>query len=426
MTQVVRIQLFILISYVAVNIALHSWALSFVPAPRVQLSAALHTIFVGYWLWVLRFAPAPKTRWILLDPRSTGAANIPMVATAFLLLPSASNELRLAAGIFTLGATAVLMFGSIRKPPAPGRGALSPIALPAAMAVIFITNPAPYSLGIGLFFAASIIAFMAARGLVQSIFNSAHAANLKAEAALAEARAEREARTRFLESASHDLGQPLQAARLFFDSAMRAPTEAARTTAAGKVEWALDTTQNQLAQMLDHLRLEAGAIAAKPSDVAIGPLLAHLAEVNAPAATAAGIALIAHPSTAHAAADPMLLERALANLIGNAVRHARARTIHLISQRTPGTIKLWVLDDGAGVPLADAARLFDDYFQGSDHGDSIRGGFGLGLASVRRISALLGGRCGHQPRRRGGSAFWLEIPATSPDAGHHAGLPHLR
>jgi signal transduction histidine kinase len=75
-------------------------------------------------------------------------------------------------------------------------------------------------------------------------------------------------------------------------------------------------------------------------------------------------------------------------------------------------VRLWVIDDGVGVAEADAGRLFDDYVQGSDHGDEIRGGFGLGLASARRMAGLMQGAVGLERRWRGGSAFWLELRAA--------------
>jgi signal transduction histidine kinase len=439
MVRAVSIQIFVLVSYLLVNLALHRWALAFAPLRNVLLSGGLHALFMLYWLWVLRFAGQPRQRWILLDPRSTGSANLPMIATIFLVLPYADDAMRLAVGIFALGATAVLMVGSIRRPPAPGIGPLSPLGMPVAMVVFNLASPGRYAIEVGVFFAAAIVALLAARTLVQTIVNNAHAANLKAEAALAEARSEREARTRFLESASHDLGQPLQAARLFFETAMRGRTESQRHAAAAKVEWALDSTQNQLAQMLEHLRLEAGAITPHLGSLALGPILAQLAGLHAPAASAAGVRIIVRKTGLIAFADPMLVERAVSNLIGNAVRHARARTIRIVAFPLPPPshqqmLRLWVLDDGVGIASADAAKLFDDYFQGSDHGDSIRGGFGLGLASVRRIAVLLGASAGHKPRKRCGSGFWIDLPqqqrladaaqvdTLAPDAK----LPHLR
>lgn len=66
------------------------------------------------------------------------------------------------------------------------------------------------------------------------------------------------------------------------------------------------------------------------------------------------------------------------------------------------------------VIAADLARqrasLFDDFVQG-DHRGEARGGFGLGLASARRMAALMQGEAGFNPRWRGGSAFFLELAA---------------
>ena len=76
-------------------------------------------------------------------------------------------------------------------------------------------------------------------------------------------------------------------------------------------------------------------------------------------------------------------------------------------------MRLWVIDDGVGIPEADAPRLFTDYVQGSNHGDEIRGGFGLGLASARRMAELMGAAVGLERKWTKGAAFWLELPAAS-------------
>ena len=110
--------------------------------------------------------------------------------------------------------------------------------------------------------------------------------------------------------------------------------------------------------------------------------------------------------------NPVLVERALSNLISNAIRHARARTILVGAKRHGTTVRLWVIDDGVGIVSADQATLFDPYIQGSDHDGEVRGGYGLGLASVRLMAELMQGRAGHEPRWRKGSAFFLELSAV--------------
>jgi signal transduction histidine kinase len=69
------------------------------------------------------------------------------------------------------------------------------------------------------------------------------------------------------------------------------------------------------------------------------------------------------------------------------------------------------------VAAADQPTLFEDYVQGSNHGDEIRGGFGLGLASARRMAELMGGQVGLEGKWLAGSAFWLELRAVDAKAG---------
>jgi len=109
-------------------------------------------------------------------------------------------------------------------------------------------------------------------------------------------------------------------------------------------------------------------------------------------------------------ADAEMAGRAISNFIHNAIHHAKCRRILVCARRRAGHIRIYVIDDGSGIANADAATLFEDYVQGSNHGDEIRGGFGLGLGSARRIARLLDGEAGHDSRWRAGSAFFLELP----------------
>lgn len=230
--------------------------------------------------------------------------------------------------------------------------------------------------------------------------------------ALGEARAGREAISRFLASASHDLGQPLQAARMFFDAAQRNPEGEKHDRALQNVEWAFGTMEQQLNGIMDFLRLESGSISPKPGSLAIGSVMARVAEMHEPAAQLAGAEIHVFTPALHAQADQAFAERAISNLIANAIRHAKASRIVIGARRRGKFLRIWVIDDGVGVPLADQPRLFEDYAQGSDHGDETRGGFGLGLGSARRLCEAMGGAAGFEPRWNKGSAFWLDLPAA--------------
>ena len=113
---------------------------------------------------------------------------------------------------------------------------------------------------------------------------------------------------------------------------------------------------------------------------------------------------------------PDLTERALSNLVDNARKHARCSRILLGARRVGARVRIWVIDDGVGIAEADLPHLFDDYVQGSNHDDEIRGGFGLGLASVQRMMALMSGTAGLDPRWRRGSAFYLDFAAVDESA----------
>lgn len=200
---------------------------------------------------------------------------------------------------------------------------------------------------------------------------------------------------------------------MFLDQAERNAPGPQRETSVARLHWALDATDRSLTQILDHLRLDAGEVKADLRSFAIGPLLAHLADFNEPHGEITATVITAMPSRLHVFADPALVERALGNFIGNALRHAAADRILIGARRHGNVVRIWVIDDGAGTAAADRATLFDDYVQGSDHGKTSRGGFGLGLAAVRRLAALMQGSAGVDPRWTRGSAFWLELPAHS-------------
>ncbi len=203
---------------------------------------------------------------------------------------------------------------------------------------------------------------------------------------------------------------------VMWTGAMRATDPALRARAARRVEWAFDATEDLLRRILNHLRLEAGAVEAQIAPFGVGVAMARAAEMNEPSARLAGVQLRVLPSRLTALGDAALAERVLGNLLGNALRHAKAGRVLMGARRRTGRVCVWVIDDGVGVAEADLARLFDDYVQGSDHGDEIRGGFGLGLASAQRMAAAMGGGVGLERKWRRGSAFWLELPVADAKA----------
>lgn len=106
----------------------------------------------------------------------------------------------------------------------------------------------------------------------------------------------------------------------------------------------------------------------------------------------------------------------MGNLIVNALTHSQGSRVLLAARRHGScAVRLWVVDDGVGVSRIDAKHVFDDYYRGSgEHGVAL-GGFGLGLASVRRVAALMDGVAGLDSRWRRGAASYIEFPIKAPE-----------
>ncbi len=390
------------------------WALGdALPPWRRDLILGLCAGYSAAWLFLLGLRVAQRRRqarraWRTHDRAIMWLGNLAVIAGFWLAMPYADDAMLLLVVFLAFGVVIVEALSTVERPPKVGGPSALPLAIPIATAVYFVVHWDRYSWVLIPYSLAYAYVALALRGLVQRAVDRAYAATL-------DVAAERDAKTRFLTSASHDLGQPLQAARLFFDDVMDARTKPEREAAARRVAWALDAAQDLLRRMLDHLKLEAGAITPKLRAVPVGSLIARMAEMHEPSARLAGVDIIALTSRLHAQADPDLVERALGNLVVNAIRHAKATRLLIGARRRGGRVRLWVIDDGVGIGEVDAARLFEDYVQGA-HGDEVRGGFGLGLASARRMAGLMDGAAGLEREWRGGSAFWLELPAADAKA----------
>ena len=226
---------------------------------------------------------------------------------------------------------------------------------------------------------------------------------------------ERDAKTKFIATASHDLGQPLQAAALFFDQSLRAADTMSRAKAIDGVHRAFASAEQLLAHMLNHLRLEADAVEPHLSRVKLAPLLERISAQYSPAATQAEMQMATASANVTLMLDPVLIDRALGNLVHNAITHSQGSRVLLVARRHgPAKIRLWVIDNGVGIGRTDARHIFDDYYQGVAPQSSVRTGFGLGLSSVRRIARIMGGDAELDPRWTKGSAFYLEFGCIEP------------
>jgi signal transduction histidine kinase len=410
-----RLQILAIAVAAASILFVHAWLGAIIPPRTLLVFDAIMGGFIAWWIvsigWLRatrRVVPDTPDAWYWHTSQVFWFGNAATISTFWLALPYGSEAMRLMVTMMCLAPVTVEVIGTIRPPkfgPRDFWSTVVPLGIPIGLCLWFAFSSDEFRVPVLLFLASFTAVMLLLREVVQGSVNEAWRAKQVAEAA-------RDARTRFLASASHDLGQPLQAARLFFDQAMANPVGPARDAAARGLNWAFDTTETLLGQMLDHLRLESGQMAVRIEALTLGPVIAQLAEIHEPAARLAHVDIIAVPTRLAVTADRALLDRALGNFVTNALRHAHARRLLIGARWTAGRVRIWVIDDGTGIPAADMARLFDDHFQGSNHGDEVRGGFGLGLASTRRLAELMHGSAGIDRRWTRGSAFWLELPAA--------------
>ena len=236
------------------------------------------------------------------------------------------------------------------------------------------------------------------------------------EAARARAEEANIDKTRFIAAASHDLLQPLHAARLFV-AALSERHVADELVA--KVDLGLSSVEALLDALLDIAKLDAGAIKPEPRAIPLGPLLKSLADAFAPLAERAGIELRMVPSKAWVRTDPALLRRVLQNYLSNAIRYGRGndrRPRALIGcRRIPTGIRIEVRDNGPGIAANQQTNIYQEFIRLKPASVGGERGLGLGLAIVDRIARMLDHPRGLVSAPGKGAAFTIDLPLAVAD-----------
>ncbi|PDT81273.1 PAS-domain containing protein [Sinorhizobium sp. BJ1] len=224
--------------------------------------------------------------------------------------------------------------------------------------------------------------------------------------ALADAERANSTRARFVAAASHDLLQPLSAAKLFVASAR---DEAENEHAGGtldKAHKALASVEAILGALLDISRLDEAVVEISP--VRLAPLFAQLTDEFAPVAERKGLRLAILPCAQTVFSDPSYLRRILQNLISNAIRYTRTGRVLVGPRRVPGGVRIEVHDTGPGIALEDQVAIFREFHR-LNASASASEGLGLGLAIVERACALLNHRLTLKSTPGRGTCFGVEL-----------------
>lgn len=225
------------------------------------------------------------------------------------------------------------------------------------------------------------------------------------------AEAAQQSKSRFLAAISHDVLQPLNAARLFA-SALRESehNNPEQQHLAERVDASLRAAEELLDGLLDVSRLDAGALQAKHTDFDASALLHELAAQYAPVAAARELRLHVHARPLWVRSDRRLLRRVMQNFIANALRYTRQGRIVLCLRGRGDHVELQVWDTGPGIPERHMQQIFDEFHRYQQPFDWGEQGLGLGLSICQRIARLLDHQLQARSRVGHGSMFGIIVP----------------
>jgi len=240
--------------------------------------------------------------------------------------------------------------------------------------------------------------------------------NAELERAKAEADDANVSKTRFVAAASHDILQPLNAARLYVTSLIErqrqndGADEAADLVA--NIDASLEAVEEIFAALLDISRLDTGAMKPEIAEFRIDEMLHRLEVEFVPLAREKNLDLKFMSCSQSVRSDRRLLRRLLQNLISNAIKYTPEGRVLVGCRRRGGRLRIEVHDTGIGIPHAKRRAVFKEFHR-LDQGARVARGVGLGLSIVERIARVLDCEVALKSHVGRGSRFSFEVPRAS-------------
>lgn len=217
-------------------------------------------------------------------------------------------------------------------------------------------------------------------------------------------------KSRFLAVASHDLRQPVHALGLFAATLQRRLQQSPDEPLARNLMRAVDGLERSFNALLDISKLDAGSVMPRVETFALRDMFRRLHMQYAGQAELAGLGLRFSPGGKSVSSDPQLLERICSNLIQNAIKYTTQGGIVVVARSTHQCVNIEVWDTGSGILAQDLPRIFDEFYQ-VERGERDRShGLGMGLAIVKRLTALLNHRLEVASVPGRGTLFRISVP----------------
>ncbi|OPX55002.1 Signal transduction histidine kinase [Oceanospirillum multiglobuliferum] len=218
---------------------------------------------------------------------------------------------------------------------------------------------------------------------------------------------------RYFAAASHDLLQPMNAARLLVSALREQPLPQHEGYLVEQIHLALENAEDLITDLLDISKLDQKAVTPDISEFHLGPLLNSMLAEFQPVAQSKNLKLTLIPNSLAVCSDSRLLLRIIRNLLSNAIRYTRTGRVLIGCRRQGGHIRIEVWDTGDGIPLNQQQNIFKEFQQLDRHRGKDRQGLGLGLAIVERLASMLQHPLTVRSEEGVGSMFSIKVPRAS-------------
>lgn len=227
-------------------------------------------------------------------------------------------------------------------------------------------------------------------------------------------------KTRFLTAASHDVLQPLNAARLYATSLVERSMAEPEAKLVRNIDASLEAVEEILSVLIEISRLDAGRLEPDITVFALNDVFERLEVEFSPLAREKHLELHIVPTRLWVSSDRRLLRRVLQNLVSNAIKYTAVGKILVGVRRRGSMICIEVRDTGPGIHESNRSLIFKEFQRLEETAHAVRG-LGLGLAIVERIGKVLGHTIDMQSVPGRGSMFSVELPRAEAQPAADAG-----
>ncbi len=215
---------------------------------------------------------------------------------------------------------------------------------------------------------------------------------------------------KYLAAASHDLLQPLNAARLLISTLRERKLPQNELHLVERAHQALEGAEDLLTDLLDISKLDQAAIKPDIDIYSLDDVLLPLVSEFQSVAAAAGLQLKHYIPRVAIKTDFRLLTRILRNFLSNACRYTDQGCVLVGARMRAGALRIEVWDTGRGIPEEELQSIFLEFNQLGIGRSAKRSGVGLGLAIVDRIASMLGYQVLVRSKPGRGSVFSIDVP----------------